>query len=101
MSDEIDRSIQYADRETGGRYTVSLPDGSSARLDIVKLSDTHIVASSTFVPPAYRGLNIAEEMVEQLIADARTKGWVITPSCWFVADEFARHAPDWDDVLKH
>jgi uncharacterized protein len=24
----------------------------------------------------------------------------VTPTCWFVADEFARRSPDWDDVLK-
>ena len=100
MSDDFDRSVRYDDRETGGRYSVALPDGSQARLDIVKISASHVIASSTFVPPSYRGRNIAEDMVERLIADAREKGWVITPSCWFVADEFARHAPAWDDVLK-
>jgi predicted GNAT family acetyltransferase len=38
-------------------------------------------------------------MVERLVADARAQGVRITPACWFVADEFARHAPDWNDVL--
>ena len=38
-------------------------------------------------------------MVERLIADARAGGLKITPTCWFVADEFERHHPDWDDLL--
>ena len=38
-------------------------------------------------------------MVEWLVGDARARGDTIHPTCWFVADEIARHAPDWDDVL--
>ena len=52
------------------------------------------------MPVPYRGNGIAEAMVERLIADARKAALKITPTCWFVADEFARHHPDWDDVLQ-
>ena len=52
------------------------------------------------MPVPYRGNGIAEAMVERLIADARSGGLKITPTCWFVADEFKRHHPDWDDVLQ-
>lgn len=100
MEPVTDRTIRYDEGNTQARYSVAMPDGSEAFLKLVKLSPGHVVASSTFVPEPWRGQNIAEDMVERLISDARSRGWSITPSCWFVAEEFARHAPDWDDVLK-
>lgn len=100
MTDPIDRTIRFEENEKGGRYFIPMPNGEDSRLNFVKVSDDHIIANSTFVPVPYRGDGIAEEMVERLIADARSRGWKISPTCWFVADEIARHAPDWDDVLK-
>ena len=70
--------------------------GLSCQLD----GPGHIIADHTFVPVPYREQGIAEAMVERLIADARTNGDKITPTCWFVADEFTRHSPDWDDLLR-
>jgi predicted GNAT family acetyltransferase len=93
-------AIQFETNTKGGRYFVPMPNGEDSRLTYVTVSDDHIIANHTFVPVPYRGDGIAEAMVERLIADARTHGWKITPTCWFVADEISRHAPDWDDVLK-
>lgn len=100
MEPVTDRTIRFEEGNTQARYFIPMPNGVDAHLKLVKLSASHVVASSTFVPEPYRNQGIAEEMVERMIADARARGWTITPSCWFVADEFARHAPDWDDVLK-
>lgn len=99
MEPVTDREIRVDEGDTRVRYFIPMPNGEDAHLKLVKLSASHVIASSTFVPEPYRGQGIAEEMVERLVADARTRGWAITPSCWFVADEIARHAPDWDDVL--
>lgn len=93
-------TIQFETNPKGGRYFIPMPNGEDSRLTYVTVSDDHIIANHTFVPVPYRGDGIAEAMVERLIADARTNGWKITPTCWFVADEIARQAPDWDDVLK-
>jgi predicted GNAT family acetyltransferase len=93
-------AIQFETNAKGGRYFVPMPNGEDSRLTYVTVSDDHIIANHTFVPVPYRGDGIAEAMVERLIADARTHGWKITPTCWFVADEISRHAPEWDDVLK-
>jgi predicted GNAT family acetyltransferase len=93
-------AIQFETNPKGGRYFMPMPNGEDSRLTYVTVSDDHIIANHTFVPVPYRGDGIAEAMVERLIADARTNGWKITPTCWFVADEIARHAPEWDDVLK-
>lgn len=92
--------IRFEQTSKGGRYFVPMPNGDESRLTFVAAGPGHIIADHTFVPVPYRGDGIAEALVERLIADARAQGWKITPICWFVADEIARHAPDWNDVLK-
>jgi predicted GNAT family acetyltransferase len=97
MTAEID--IRFEETAKGGRYFIVMPNGELSRLTYVKAGTGHIIADHTFVPPPYRNNGVAESMVERLIADARAAGLKVTPTCWFVADEFARHSPDWDDVL--
>lgn len=97
MSDT--QTIEFERTAKGGRYFVTMPNGEESRLTFVDAGRGQIIADHTFVPVPYRGDGIGEAMVERLIADARTEGWKITPTCWFVADEIERHAPDWDDVL--
>src|SRR4051794_10112013 len=94
-----DLDIRFETNAKGGRYFIVMPNGEQSRLTFVHASAGHIIADHTFVPPPYRNNGIAEAMVERLIADARAQGLKITPTCWFVADEFARHRPDWDDLL--
>ena len=94
------RTIRFEETAKGGRYFIAMPNGEESRLTYVKAGAGHIIADHTFVPVPYRGNGVAEAMVERLIADARSGGLKITPTCWFVADEFERHRPDWDDVLK-
>jgi predicted GNAT family acetyltransferase len=97
MTAELD--IRFEETAKGGRYFIVMPNGEQSRLTYAKAGAGHIIADHTFVPPPYRNNGVAESMVERLIADARATGLKITPTCWFVADEFARHSPDWDDVL--
>lgn len=92
--------IRFEQDGPRGKYSVEMPDASESRLTITRAGPDHIIASSTFVPVPYREQGIAERMVERLIADARANGDKITPTCWFVADEFTRHSPEWDDLLK-
>lgn len=93
------QEIQFEETPKGGRYFVPMPNGEDSRLTFVRVSQDRVIADHTFVPVPYREQGIAERMVERLIADARAGGYTITPTCWFVADEFKRHAPEWDDVL--
>jgi predicted GNAT family acetyltransferase len=97
MADDLD--IRFEETGRGGRYFIVMPNGEQSRLTYVKAGARHIIADHTFVPPPYRNNGVAEAMVERLIADARAAGLKITPTCWFVADEFSRHGTDWDDVL--
>ena len=92
--------IRLEENSNRGRYSATMPDGSEARLTYSRVGPEHVIADSTFVPVPWRGQQIGERMVERLFADARAGGFRITPVCWFVADEFRRHSPKWDDVLK-
>ena len=98
--DDIATAIRFEVTAKGGRYFVVMPNGEEARLTYVRVGPGHIIADHTFVPVPYRGNGIAEAMVERLIGDARRDAVKITPTCWFVADEFKRHHPDWDDLLQ-
>lgn len=82
-----------------GKYFIPMPDGTESRLTYLRTAPDHIVADHTFVPVPYREQGLAEVLVERLFADARSNGDKITPTCWFVADEFARHSPAWHDIL--
>lgn len=84
----------------GGRYYKVMPNGEEAKITFVHAGPGHIIADHTFVPVPYRGDGVAEALVERLIAEARAAGNKVTPTCWYVADEFKRNAPAWDDVLK-
>ena len=91
--------IQFEETARGGRYFVRMPNGEDSRLTYARSGEGVINADHTFVPVPYRQQGIAEAMVERLVADARARGLKVTASCWFVADEFKRHSPDWDDLL--
>lgn len=92
--------IRFEENGNRGKYSVAMPDGTESRLTYSRVSADHVIADSTYVPPPFRGRGIAERMAERLFADARAGGWKITPTCWFVADEFERLSPEWDDVRR-
>ncbi|WP_435419241.1 GNAT family N-acetyltransferase [Parerythrobacter aurantius] len=52
------------------------------------------IATHTIVPREIGGRGIARQLVERLVADARTQGFVIVPQCSYVARMFDRH-PEW------
>jgi predicted GNAT family acetyltransferase len=51
-------------------------------------------AEHTLVPPEIGGRGVAAKLVEALVADAQTEGFLIDPVCSYVAAQFKRH-PDW------
>lgn len=82
---------------TAGRYFVRLPDGSEAELTYRQLDPRTVIAEHTAVPPQYRTEGIALQLVEAVIADARSEGFKIVPQCSYVAAQFRRH-PEWSDL---
>lgn len=94
----MSQEFSLEENTKGGRYFRTMPNGEDARLTFVRVSPTHWIADHTFVPVPYRGDGVAEAIVERLFSDARAAGAKITPTCWYVADEFTRLSPAWDDV---
>jgi predicted GNAT family acetyltransferase len=85
--------------ETGyGAYRVELP-GTDRQAELTwRALGPLRVANHTFVPPEMRGRGFAQQLVEELVADAREQGFKIVPQCSYVAAQFRRH-PEWADVL--
>jgi uncharacterized protein len=98
QTDELD--IRFEEAGNRGKYSILMPNGQESKLTFVRIGPDHVVADHTYVPPPYRNQGVAERMVERFVADLRTAGTKVTPTCWFVRDEFTRHSPDWDDLLK-
>ncbi len=55
------------------------------------------VATHTVVPPEIGGRGIAGQLVERLVADARSQGFKIVPQCSYVEKKFDEN-PDWSDL---
>lgn len=84
---------------SSGEYRATVP-GSDAvgRLTWKAVGDNVRVADHTIVPTEIGGRGIAAKLVDALIADARAKGFRITPACSYVEAKFAAH-PEWSDLL--
>ena len=97
MSDAAEVTITRHDRGSAGEYHAEVA-GSSAigRLTWVKRGDDR-VAEHTLVPPEIGGRGGAARLVEAMVADARTEGFRIVPTCSDVAAAFRRH-PEWADL---
>jgi len=98
MADTEDFTIELEDRAGHGRYVIHLGDGLEAEMTFRKIGDTAIAIDHTYVPPEYRGHNIAQRLVERGVADARRKGVKVKPECSYAAAQFRRH-PEWADLL--
>lgn len=85
-------------RGAGGRYVADLAPGSEAEMTYRMAEQDVMVIDHTGVPPAFRGRDVALQLVEAAIADARREGFRIVPRCSYVAAQFRRH-PEWADLL--
>lgn len=91
---EIAREIEGSK----GRYVIA-KDGLEAELTYSISSPTMIIADHTGVPEEWKGQGIGLQLVERLIADARSEGVKIVPLCPFVNAQRRKH-PEWADVFN-
>ena len=98
MADADEFIVEREDAAGHGRYVVHLDGGLEAEMTYRKLGSGVIAIDHTYVPPAYRGNNLAQMLVNRGIADARSEGTKIRPECSYVVAQFRRH-PDWADLL--
>lgn len=96
MSEEL--TIEREDAAGHGRYVIHMPDGLEAEMTFRKHGTGTIVIDHTYTPPEHRGKNIAFQLMQRTIDDARRDGVKIRPVCSYAVTQFRRH-PDWSDLL--
>jgi predicted GNAT family acetyltransferase len=84
---------------TTGRYVARI-DGreGEAEITFTVLGPALISADHTDAPETLRGTGAAKALVDEMIADARTAGFKIIPTCPYVRAQVDKH-PDWRDVV--
>jgi predicted GNAT family acetyltransferase len=91
--------ISREDHADGGRYIAAIEGfAGQGELAYRRSSALVVVAHHTGVPASLQGQGIAGKLVERLVADARTEGFKIVPTCSYVAAQRKRH-PEWADVF--
>ena len=96
MDDQL--TVEREDSTGHGRYVFRLPGGLEAEMTFRKFGAEIIAIDHTFTPPEFRGHNIAAQLMNRSIADARRDGVKIRPVCSYAVAQFRRH-PEWADLL--
>ena len=89
--------ISRTDDISHGAYYADVPGTDTKARLTWRARGVARIAEHTFVPPEARGMGIAMQLVEALVADAHELGFTIVPQCSYVEAAFRRH-PEWADV---
>jgi uncharacterized protein len=82
----------------GGRFILTR-DGEQAVVDYRVLPDERVIhLVRTWVPPRFRGRGYGARLVKAALEHARSEGYRVTTSCWFV-DEFLERRPEYQDLV--
>jgi predicted GNAT family acetyltransferase len=79
------------------RFTAELSSGTAV-LSYAPAGNQVLDLFSTYVPPADRGRNVAAQLVKAALDYARTNGFRVIPTCWYVDLWMQRH-PEQADLL--
>lgn len=90
--------VAREDQGTTRRYVLR-EDGLESELVATLVASGQVSADHTFVPGPLRGRGLARRLLDALLEDARTEGFVVRPRCPFVAAEARRH-PEWDEIVE-
>ncbi|TVP43864.1 MAG: N-acetyltransferase [Gemmatimonadales bacterium] len=85
--------------DTDGLRFVLTREGEQAVLNYRILEEPmvmHLVR--TWVPPQFRGRGYGARLVKAGLEHARSEGYRVTTSCWFV-DEFLERRPEYQDLV--
>lgn len=81
------------------RFVLAL-ENAEAELNYRPLASEGLVAyERVFVPPAHRGRGVAEKLSAFAFDYARSAGWRVRPVCPYLANQFLRRHPDYQDVV--
>ena len=80
------------------RFLIRVPEGvATLRYSMPSLRIMDI--ESTFVPSAARGQGVGAALVERALEHARSEGYQVIPSCWYVKRWVERH-PAYAGLLR-
>jgi len=91
-------TVERKEDDFGGRYFIRLAADAEAEMTYRRTGDHVIAVDHTFTPPAFRGRNIAQQLMEKLVADMGEEGTKVYPLCSFAVVQFRRH-PEWSGLL--
>ena len=87
--------LEIRDVPAARRYEARLGGDLAGWVDYGRVRD-RLVAVHTEVKPEFGGRGIGKALVRHVIADARARGFTITPRCPLFATHFERNAHDAD-----
>jgi uncharacterized protein len=73
------------------RFVARLPEGEAVIYYQIIAPDLMDI-QSTYVPNAARGRGIGGALVERALGFARSKGYAVRPTCWYVGTWIGEHA---------
>lgn len=78
-----------------GRYIATVAGISEqAMITFTRQGPGVISADHTSVPASMSGMGVGKALVEFMVADAESEGFMIVPVCPFVQSQYTRH-PEW------
>ncbi len=93
-----DLQVKHEESGSKGRYYIIHPTGES-ELTYSVMSPKIVIADHTDVAAGFEGQGIGLALLNQLLSDAREKGFKIVPLCPFVNAQRRKH-PEWADLFS-
>jgi len=96
-----DIAITLEENGHKGRYVARVAGFDDVgEMTFTRLNDKLIIVDHTGVPDSLAGKGVAKALAENVVAEARAKGFRIVPLCPFLRGQFERHHPEWADVMR-
>ncbi|OMF23859.1 hypothetical protein BK133_23505 [Paenibacillus sp. FSL H8-0548] len=86
-------------KKQGNSYILTTTKGTIGEITYAMVDVDTWVIDHTFVDGAYRGQNLAKQLLDFVVEEAREKGRKIIPSCSYALAQFKRY-PAYEDVWE-
>lgn len=91
-------NIEIIDQPQSQRYELRVDGELASVVEYVRTGD-RVVFPHTETFPNFQGQGLAERLVLHALDDARRRGLVVVPLCWFVAQVVGEH-PEYAPLLS-
>lgn len=96
-----DITITLEDNGHKGRYVAHVAgEADVGEMTFSRINDKLIIVDHTGVPDSLVGKGVGKALAENVVAEARAKGFRIVPLCPFLRAQYERHHPEWADVMR-